>query len=734
VPSPPRAQPSAPAPNLAGPALADEAHALLAQLTGIPGATFRDSQLDAIVAAVTPHQRTLLVQRTGWGKSAVYFIATRLRRDRGAGPTLLVSPLLALMRNQIEAASRMGINAVTINSTNTAEWSSIIDRVRADEVDLLVISPERLANAEFRTQVLHEISSRAGLLVVDEAHCISDWGHDFRPDYRRIVRVLDLLASETPVLCCTATANDRVVEDVVAQLGADPGHPIAVLRGPLGRPGLALQVITVGEGTQAERLAWLATVIPSIPGAGIIYCLTVADTNRVAGFLRAHGIDALAYSGQAETETRIAAEDALLANEIKVLVATSALGMGFDKPDLAFVIHFQSPGSPVAYYQQVGRAGRRLDESVGVLLPGVEDAQIQDWFIDTAFPPQPVAEAVVKFLERHDPRPQSVAKIEAAVNISRGRLSTMLKVLEVDNAIVSVKGGYTRTKHEWAYDLDRVEQVTANRRAEQAELGRYAALPEGACRMAFLRNLLDDNEPGAGEPCGRCDCCTGRLPALAVEVAPALVGEALAFLRASPLVLEPRRQWPSGLDDRKGRIGDGAVEEGRALSRYADGGWGRLVADAVEGGTLPSPEVLDAAAALIIEWRGLDPTRRGKGWVTAVPSQRRVLVGGEEVDPVQAIGEALAERIGRRFHPLVRLSLAHRPQAEMANSAQQAANLVGVFTLDPSAAGLAAVPDGPCILVDDVAASRWTLTTVGAALRAAGSGPVLPFVLASTVG
>ncbi|MGZ4695338.1 MAG: RecQ family ATP-dependent DNA helicase [Acidimicrobiales bacterium] len=371
------------------PDLRARADELLRQLTGDPDAALRPSQLEAITTLASDRRRALLVQRTGWGKSAVYFITTRLLRDAGAGPTLLVSPLLALMRNQIEAAARMGLRAATLNSSNTDEWAEVRAAIDADEIDVLLVSPERFANAGFRAEVLPVVSPRSGLLVVDEAHCISDWGHDFRPDYRRIVRILELLPSGVPVLCCTATAHDRVVADIEHQLGDD----LVVLRGPLARDGLSLHVLDLPA--QAQRLAWLADTIPTLPGTGIVYCLTVRDTASVTSWLRANGIDAVAYSGGDDDDHRQGVEQRLLANEVKVVVATSALGMGFDKPDLAFVIHYQAPGSSIAYYQQVGRAGRRLDRSIGVLLRGAEDADIQDWFINMAFPPPDVTDRVL---------------------------------------------------------------------------------------------------------------------------------------------------------------------------------------------------------------------------------------------------------------------------------------------------------------------------------------------------
>ena len=317
-----------------------EALAVLQRALG-PSAQFRDGQLQAIEALAESRSRLLVVQRTGWGKSAVYFVATRLLRDRGAGTTIIVSPLLALMRDQIEAAKRLKLNAVTINSSNLQEWHAIEEGLLDQTVDLLLVSPERFNNVEFRDRLLRPITGNTGLLVIDEAHCISDWGHDFRPDYRRLVRVLERMPSNAPVLCTTATANERVIDDIRQQLGTD----LKVMRGGLARDSLSLSSLKVS--TVVERLAWLAHWIPRMAGSGIVYCLTVADTVRVSDWLNTNGITAAAYSGETDPEQRIEVERQLKANELKVVAATSALGMGFDKPDLAFVIHYQSPDSSI---------------------------------------------------------------------------------------------------------------------------------------------------------------------------------------------------------------------------------------------------------------------------------------------------------------------------------------------------------------------------------------------------
>lgn len=687
-------------PGLMGHDLETEALGLLRRLTGDPAAAFRPDQLEAIVALAGERGRVLLVQRTGWGKSAVYFIATRLLRDRGLGPTLLVSPLLALMRNQIEAAERLGVSADTINSSNRDEWAEVEEQIDADEVDVLLISPERLANQQFRSEVLPVIGRRSGLLVIDEAHCISDWGHDFRPDYRRLVRVLDLLPAGVPVLCCTATANDRVVDDVTAQLGAD----FVPVRGPLARSGLRLHAID--KPVQAERLVWLASVIEGLPGTGIVYCLTVADTGRVAAWLRSQGIEARAYSGADDNEYRRAVEQDLLANRVKVVVATSALGMGFDKPDLAFVIHYQSPGSPVAYYQQVGRAGRALTESWGILLRGVEDADIQDYFIGAAFPPAGLAERAVDLLESRAAS-MTMREILAEVNVQPGRLENLLKILEVEGAVERDGSLWLRTLAPWSYDHERVTSVTALRRAEQEQMRGYISTNE--CRMRLLRGYLDDHDP---EPCGLCDNCSGESLDRAFD--PAVVQPAVDFLRKSERVIEPRRQFPDGkriaLDDRP--------EEGRALAVWGDGGWGRLVRRGKQQDGRFDDQLVTAARDLMRNrWR----PEPAPGWVAYVPSLRRP-------ELVRDFAHRLAQSLGLACTDVVVKVSDTEPQKAMHNSQQQYRNIKDAFEIAGE------VPSGPVLLVDDMVDSRWTLTVVGLLLREAGAGPVLPFALADTAG
>ena len=675
----------------------------LRRLTGDTAASFREHQLDAVADLVVGRRRVLCVQRTGWGKSAVYFLATALMRRQGAGPTVLISPLLALMRNQIAAAERLGIRAVTVNSTNRDEWDAVRERLDADDVDLLLISPERLNNVQFRERMLPLFIERVGLLVVDEAHCVSDWGHDFRPDYRRIRDVLASLPADVAVLGTTATANDRVVADVSEQfkVGSDAAH-LTVYRGPLARESLRLEVVKLPGA--AERLAWLATWLPEFAGSGIVYCLTKRDTETVAEWLVSRGLSAVAYSGEVTDEERVEAEGRLLRNEVKAVVATSALGMGYDKPDLGFVVHYQAPSSAIAYYQQVGRAGRGVAEAHVVLLRGHEDKAIQDFFIETAFPPKALVEDVLGIVGGSG-GPVSIPALQADVNLGRGRLEAMLKVLDVEGAVRREGSGWVRTGEPWAYDEERYAEVTAMRRAEQAAMFAYGE--DGRCLMQALQSELDD--PRA-EPCGRCSVCAA--PRFDTPVDAGLAREAYAIVRSRPIVLTVRRQTPRTADQAGKKIApELQLAEGRALARAGDGGWDGLVRQGRRDGRFDD-ELVQACADLLRRWHPAPAPE----WVAAVPSRRSGAL-------VPDFAERLAGVLGLPYAMVLERVGDNPPQREMANSAQQVANVRGEFRV------LDDVPGGPGLLVDDVRYSGWTLTTIGAQLRMKGAGPIHPLVL-----
>ncbi|MEQ3553116.1 RecQ family ATP-dependent DNA helicase [Pseudonocardia nematodicida] len=692
-----------------GTALRDRAEAVLSQLAG-EGARLREDQWTAIEALVAQHRRALVVQRTGWGKSAVYFVATALLREQGAGPTVIVSPLLALMRNQIDAAIRSGIVAVTVNSANADEWDAVYADIANGDVDVLLVSPERLNNPDFRDRVLPKLAASAGMLVVDEAHCVSDWGHDFRPDYRRLRTLIAELPSGIPVLATTATANDRVVTDVSEQLGMGRDQQdTLVLRGTLDRESLRLAVVTLPS--PARRLAWLAAKLDELPGAGIVYTLTVQAADEVAEFLRGRGFAVRSYSGKTDPEERLAAESDLQENRVKALVATSALGMGFDKPDLGFVVHLGAPASPVAYYQQIGRAGRALDRAEVVLLPGREDRDIWAYFASLAFPPEPLVRQTLGVLSDH---PQSTASIETRVDLSRTRLEMLLKVLDADGAAKRVKGGWVATGQDWVYDTERHERVNEARRTEQQAMLDYLATTE--CRLVFLRRQLDDPDP---TPCGRCDTCTGTVWS---DDVPADGERDAAERLAKPgIEVAPRKMWPSGMKEigvpLSGRIPPGEqAAGGRAIGRLSDIGWGTRLRELVSGADDPVPaDVLDALVRVLAGWE----------W-----EQRPVgVIGiGSRTRPHQL--DHLARRIAEigRLELLGTLAPAGERPGAKENSAQRlAAVWEGLDTAGlPDLSGVG----GPVLLVDDLVDSGWTMTVAARAVRRAGAPAVLPLALA----
>ncbi|OLT31167.1 recombinase RecQ [Actinomadura sp. CNU-125] len=713
--------------------LRDEAERILRALAG-DHARLRDDQWTAIDALVVGRRRALVVQRTGWGKSAVYFVATRLLRARGAGPTVIVSPLLALMRNQIDAAERAGIHARTINSANTDDWDAVFTEVEKGEVDVLLVSPERLNNPDFRDLVLPQLAAGAGLVVVDEAHCISDWGHDFRPDYRRLRTLLAELPPGVPVLATTATANARVTHDVAEQLAgteqtrhptsatepdagggpasAAPGETL-VLRGPLERESLHLSVVT--PPTAEQRIAWLGEHLHRLPGSGIIYTLTVAAAHEIAAFLRDRGHEVAAYSGQTEQAERLQAEQDLLDNKLKALVATSALGMGFDKPDLGFIVHVGAPQSPVAYYQQIGRAGRGVDRAEVILLPGREDREIWEYFASMAFPPEHIVRDTLRVLDEAG-RPLSLGALEPRVDLGRSRLEMMLKVLDVDGAVRRVKGGWTATGVSWAYDRERYERVTAERRREQQAMLDY--ITTTGCREEFLRRRLDD--PGAA-PCGRCDNCTGEHRS--ADVAAESTARARDRLNRPGVDLPPRRMWPTAVKDDLGVSGRIApaeqAETGRALGRLTDVGWGNRLRDLFAAGdTDVPPDMLDAVVTVLAAW---DWSARPTGVVTIGSRSRPRLVTG--------LGHRIAE-IGRLPY-LGELAPVGEPVPRRHNSAQRLRSVWNALALpDPVAAALAEAP-GPVLLVDDRIETGWTMTVAVRLLRHAGAPAVLPLTLAT---
>ncbi|GAB3618508.1 RecQ family ATP-dependent DNA helicase [Okibacterium endophyticum] len=689
----------------------DQAAHVLRALVGRDDAEFHEGQFEAIETLVDQKKRALVVQRTGWGKSAVYFVATLLLRQRGAGPTILVSPLLALMRDQVASAARAGVRAVAINSANAHEWNEVMQRLRNDEVDVLLVSPERLNNPTFRDDQLPALVARAGLVVVDEAHCISDWGHDFRPDYRRLRDLIASLPEGVPVLATTATANSRVVDDVAEQLEHGLTEHVVTIRGPLARASLRLGVLRLPDAE--ARLAWLLTHLDELPGSGIIYTLTVSAAEDTARLLRDAGHSVQAYTGRTDTGDREALEGALKNNAVKALVATSALGMGFDKPDLGFVLHLGAPSSPVAYYQQVGRAGRATDRADVLLLPGQEDQAIWEYFATASMPSEEKASRVIAEL---GDQPLSTPALEALVDIKRSRLELLLKVLDVDGAVQRVRGGWIATGRPWAYDRERYERIAEARLAEQRSMIEYERT--STCRMEYLQRSLDDQ---TAQPCGRCDNCAGVW--YPTDAAPDAVSTAASSLDRVGVEIEPRAQWPSGMQrlgiPLKGNIpADERLSAGRALARLTDLGWGNSLRDlfAPNAPDAPASQAMLAACVRVLTDWGWDerPTA-----VVSLPSRRHPQL-------VDSVARGLAEA-GRLPYLGSLQPVDGGPEGGAGgNSAYRLASVWGRFSAD----GLDIPAGRPVLLVDDLVDSRWTMTVAGRLLRRAGASAVLPFALA----
>ena len=677
-----------------------------------PGARLREDQATAVGALCEPAARVLVVQATGWGKSAVYWAATAVRRSEGAGPTLVVSPLLSLMRDQVAAAARAGLTAATLNSSNIDEWSSVEAALHGGSVDVLLVSPERLANPGFGRRVLDGLAGRLGLLVIDEAHAVSDWGHDFRPDYRRVSDVLQRLNPSTPVLATTATANQRVTDDVADQLGGDT---TLVLRGQLARASLQLSV--VDRLSPLQRYAWVVDHLPRLEGSGIVYALTVADAERLAAAVReVHGdrVPVAAYTGQLDAAARHDLEDALRDNRLKALVATSALGMGYDKPDLGFVVHVGAPPSPVSYYQQVGRAGRAIDHAHAVLLPSDADSGVWEYFATSTIPVPEQVRAVLDVLDRAAGEVVSVVAAEAQSGVRRGRVELMLKQLAVDGVVDRVEGGWVATGREWSHDAAHYDGVVAVRRRE-ADIMRAYVRGE-RCLMELLQESLDDP---AAEPCGRCSVCTGGLPAeLDGAPSPETVATVTGLLRGQVHLLEPRKMWPGGAFGARGRIAaDETHEVGRTLV-FADAPEWREVIAAVIGRGAPPPElvgeVADACVRLMAQWRST--------W-----SVRPELV----VDLAAAGSPALTAGVAEHIAAVGRLERAvwavptSPPDLRELSSADEAA-----FWRDRlSEAPVPDVAGRAVLLLVDATSSLWPVTVGAAVLRRAGASAVLPLLL-----
>lgn len=684
-------------PHIPDPWVFDQAQHTLHELFGL-NAQFRPGQYEAIEATLS-NRRTLVVQRTGWGKSLVYFVVTRIQRQLGLGVTLVISPLISLMDNQIKAARSMGLVCEVLNSSVEKERRpQILDDVRAGVVDLLFTTPETLFATDMQQALPH---MRIGLFVIDEAHCISDWGHDFRLEYTRLRSVLPNLDG-VPLLATTATATDAVIDDICLQLGGD----VYVSRGPLVRDSLSIEVVRATNAV--EKYAWLLANLRQMPGSGLIYCTTTHDCDRVAQLLEENGMPARSYHSKRDPEERTQTLRLFDQNRIKALVATSAVGMGYDKDDIAFVVHFQLPSGIVDYYQQIGRAGRKLDRAYAILLYGDEsDLRIQEYFIASAFPTEDETRRVAHIIAS-TPGGVRFMDLLNELNMRRVRLNKALDFLQNDGFVVKDGPRYRATERPFAYNSAHYEAITARRHAELQGMVDFA---EGhTCSSQAVVQALGDT---LAPVCGHCANCLGGHVFAMREPSDHDRHVASEFVDRDHLAIVPRKRWPS-----RDLVGGSVVirepnEESMCLARLGWGRLGGLVAQALDANASFDDALVQQGA------RTLAPCVRTQGIVAVVPvpSLTRSAVRDYAARLAWQLGLPLVDALAKNPVP---------PQFTQENSYFQCKNALAGYQPAQHVR-----LSGPVLLVDDLVDSKWTLTVCGSLLRGMGATSVHPFVLAN---
>lgn len=679
--------------------LGNLARGILKKIYG-ENATFREGQYEAIIATLK-NKRTLVVQKTGWGKSLVYFISTKILRGKGNGVTLVISPLLVLMENQKLAAETLGLKCEKINSQlNSAEKQEVIEKIKNNMVDLVFITPESLFIKEFQEN-LPDID--IGLMVIDEAHCISDWGHDFRLKYGNIYKILKILPDNVPILATTATANNRVIEDLEKQLG----NEVFISRGKLMRNSLSIQVLELEE--IEERYAWILENINKLPGTGIIYCLTQRDCQNLADFLNSNGIEARAYysRGKEEEKNNEEAEALFSKNQIKVIVATVKLGMGYDKGDVSFVIHFQQPSNVVTYYQQIGRAGRNLDRAYTFLMTGKEDKRIQDYFIDSAFPTRAECEKVLDCIHYHTDIGLSILDIEKKLNLKHSRIEKTLMFLENGEYIVKEKSKYYSTIKIFKYDEDYYNGITEIRRKEQKQM--LELVDTKKCYNQFVVNALDDM---TDENCGCCKNCLDY-EEFSSNIQGRFIEKAQEYLERLFIPIEPRKRWAKTSMTGATKIDE--ICQGIALSKYGVYKYGKMVErDKYSGKDYFCEELLDKSYSILLPII----SNCGIQGIVPVPSLRSNIVLN--------FAQRLAEKCGIKYIEALYKTSAEQ-QKKMVNSSHQCENALKSFHIKEEVD----IPEN-IILFDDIVDSKWTLTVCGNLLKSGGASLVFPFALADS--
>ena len=671
----------------------------------IKEANFRDGQWSAINQVVNLKKRLLVVQRTGWGKSSVYFISTKILRKQKYGPTLIISPLLSLMRNQIEYAKRLNLKVETINSSNSDDHNLIKEKLLDKKVDALIVSPERLSNDDFVSEILIPITNKIGLLVIDEAHCISDWGHDFRPDYKRIKNIIKQLPEGVPILATTATANNRVIEDIEAQI-----DDINVERGGLMRESLHLQNLNLPR--KADRLGWLADNLQTLEGTGIIYTLTPKDAVQVNDWLNFNNINSEVYYGDQTSDLREKTEQNFLNNKFKVLVATNALGMGFDKPDVSFIIHYQMPSSSIQYYQQVGRAGRSIEKAYGILMNGSEDKDIHEFFRKTAFPSGEDIDRLLTIIGENDGL--TLSKIVQKVNMRKKKIEKIVKQLlsESTAPIAKNEGKYYKTPIAYVRRDEEIAKILKQRELEWSEMLDYFSESK-ECLMKVLSKSLDDKK---NQDCGKCSSCIDQ-KVFSEVVSKENIFKVNHYLKYTEFEIEMKKRIPTGLFNLypfKGILPENLRPDGaKCLSRWGDGGLGEDVRKGKSAG-LFSESLLEETLKMIERW-GIEIS-----WVSCVPSKNNPNL-------VPDFAKKIAHKLRLPFLNVIKKVSSNDFQKKQENAFHQAKNLDGVFEIDNQK-----INTLPVLLIDDIFDSGWTLTVCSALLKNAGINKVYPLALSSS--
>lgn len=687
-------------------------------------AEFHKGQLEAI-KAVLDGNRVLVVQKTGWGKSLVYFLAAKMMRAQGKGLTLVFSPLLALMNNQLESARKFFPKNESIRLYNSSVDSDYkqktVELLKEGKVDVLFVTPESLTNNDFMKKVMGEIG-KIGFLVIDEAHCISDWGHDFRPDYMNIVKIVDNLTSNDPVLATTATANDRVVNDISTQLRYknDIKKEMLILRGNLQRESLYIQIIRIAD--YKGKLAWLKEHIDGLQkrvgGAGIIYCATINDCKLVAEWLRNSFADKRIeiYNGQVDKNLRVDLEKDFLHDKIDILVATSAFGMGIDKPNIGFVIHFSKPKNVIEYYQQIGRAGRgqEIPLAYAVLLTSPDDDNVNNFFIRSAFASYEEMSDIFNTIKENPGISQT--DIVKKGKYTKALIDKVIRYLVAQGALTNYYNGkntYTVKDNDWQPDVEHIRQLTQLRYKELGDMNAYIASKQ--CHMQYVTALLNDKE---SKPCGHCAFCKPE-QSLSEKYSDDTAAAAELFINCFDYDVATRKQWADfqRIPENE-RICGGKIF---VLTKYGAGNYGKLVR---EGKYESNPayfadELVTAAANKL----GQVVKNENIKYLVPIPSLNHPTL-------VSSFAQRLASKLGCQYLDILGKT-SNEEQKNKHTSVQQQKNIEdSVFIKDNTSL------NANVLLIDDMVDSKWTLTVAASKLvreaNADGMIKVFAFALANS--